>query len=531
MKKILLLISLIAVIASMLYFTLTLKPPSLEVEVVSCSISIDKWRVERLFKLTLVNKGDSNITISEVKVNGATVKWASETPIITPGAKLRLYIYYPWAPLKKYSIEVITERGSVKTEVKAPELKERRLKLVNTGEVSFKGIVSVEVFFSDKECLPGCIKVVDEEGEETISQMWGYILYDSGYVKTAVVSFIANIPPKSSKVYKILLTSKPPEYEVEGILAVEESKNYIKVSNGLLTVGFNLSFAGSIDFFGDPSAGVNFAKIFKPPGTTLSELYFFHGFIDSVLDSNGKMYAIAMKTKVTVESKGPLLVVVKRKWNLRLSGQAFDFYALPVNESYLLYRFVIVLKEELGLGALAGTGEYTIYNPAGMGSFAISHVAVKKAEFFLTPSGETYAPLYPGLDIPAEKPVAACIDHETGVYVALLSNDPVHPVGYWHLSRQKFPWHIWKGDKPSPSTSEIGGYEYAKDLSFIAGVHKYMLCYVEQRSDPWRRGGIVIRPGTYSWMTAVGAVVKKDVVSELKSAENYFTKIVIEPAP
>jgi len=81
----------------------------------------------------------------------------------------------------------------------------------------------------------------------------------------------------------------------------------------------------------------------------------------------------------------------------------------------------------------------------------------------------------------------------------------------------------------SPSTSEIGGYEYTKDLSFIAGVHKYLLCYVEQKSDPWRKRSITIKPGTYSWMTSVGIIIHEDVLLELQKVNNTLKNIEVTP--
>jgi len=46
-----------------------------------------------------------------------------------------------------------------------------------------------------------------------------------------------------------------------------------------------------------------------------------------------------MKTEVSIESDGPLLVVVKRKWNFRTMGIAYDFYAVSFKGNYILYRF------------------------------------------------------------------------------------------------------------------------------------------------------------------------------------------------
>ncbi|RLE61039.1 MAG: hypothetical protein DRJ32_01965 [Thermoprotei archaeon] len=534
MSKRLIIIIIVALIsAASLYLVLNqlMGASNLEILDVDFKLSLENYRLCRSIELLVKNKGDANLTISSVRIDGKDVHlWILRGGYIPPRSTATILVFYPWKSGGKYSIEIVSDSGSAKVEEAAPSLDKIGFIVNNRRTIDWHGILSFEVEFSDGECKPYCLEIVDENGVKATSQMWGILTYDSGYVRYAVISFIAHIPKESSKTYYLV----PVDKEVRGVsdkINVFENSDSILVSNGELTVKFNLTdrFHGSIDYFGSQNKGINFAEIFKPPQATLSELYFFHGFLDSVFDSNGKMFAIIMKTDVTVESKGPLFAVVKRTWKLRDLGMAYDFYAIPENGTYILYNFLVDIEKPMGLGALAGEGEYTIYNPAGMGSFAIAHLAVKNATFFLTLGGEIYAPLYPGMDIYADQPMAACIDHETGVFIQLLANDPQNPVGYWHISKQKFPWHIWGGDKPNPSTSEIGGYEYAKDLIFIAGVHKYMLCYSGQQSDPWRSGGLVIQPGTYSWLFEVYAAIKEDVLTAMKREYNmYYSNLEIE---
>ncbi|MCD6368339.1 MAG: hypothetical protein J7L38_00910 [Thermoproteales archaeon] len=530
-KVLLVLITIFLVaLGAFLYMSLQSRS-NISVESLSFEVNVEGWRISRVIKAKITNTGSENVTITGVEVNGKSVnRWTSGSRVLTPKESTFIYIYYPWKSSTQYSVKISTSGGEGILEAKSPQFSKILLKLTNVGGDVWEGVFSFETYFSDGECKPKGIKVFNEYGEEVASQMWGIVTYESGYVKTAIISFHVSIPPGGEKTFAITLGVEPKAYESNPNILVEESDEYIRVINGRIIVGFNNSdrYHGSIDYFGDVEGSYNFAEIFKPPEATLSELYFFHGFLDSVLDSSGKMFAIIMKTEISIESKGPLLVVVKRSWKLRDLGTAYDFYAIPQNSTSIYYRFVIDAVKNIGLGALAGEGEYTIYNPAGMGSFAIGHLAVKGADFFLTAEGDIYSPLYPGMDVSAEKPIASCVDHETGVGVQLISNDEVNPIGYWHISKQKFPWHIWGGDKPSPSTSEIGGYKYAKDLSFIAGVHKYLLCYSGEQSDPWRGNGISIEPGTYSWVMEVKAVIKKSISTELQEMFERKATLLVE---
>ena len=208
-KMILFVIFAILVVATAAYFTLMCKKISLEAKSIVFKNNIVKWHIERIIEIALVNKGENNITLNEIKVNGKIAKWTAFSHIILPGSICKITVFYPWNTSKKYSIEIVTDKGSLTINADSPKLFEIKLKIFNRLKKYFKDIVSFEIFFGDGECKPHYIKVIDEKGNEVISQMWGIVLYSSGYVKSAVISFLAEIPPASTRIYKIVLTSNP----------------------------------------------------------------------------------------------------------------------------------------------------------------------------------------------------------------------------------------------------------------------------------------------------------------------------------
>jgi len=495
------------------------------------------WRILRIIKVTIRNTGSDNATINSVTVNGRTLNtWGPRGLIIYPGEVKAVEIYYPWKG-EECNVVIETNVGKVEFKKKSPEVRKISIGIQNTAGEDIDEIVSFGLFFADGEVKPGEVRVLDENGVEVLNQMWGIVTYQSGYVKTAVISFPLKLPKGGYAEYTLILGEKPTLLgSLEGVI-IERTGEYTFVDNGYYRVRFNESDSvkrghGSIDYFGNGK--VNLAKIFKPKGAPPSGgLAFLHGFIDSMVESDGKMYAILQKTEIWVESQGPLLFVYARKWNLRTLGYAYEFYAIPADKPYMFYEAVFDVEHYFAVGPGAGKpgvgeadGRY--YNPSGMGGMAVPHLAVVRALFFVIDTGDIYSPTYPGVDIWIKHPIAACRDYDLGAGIMLLANDPTNPLGYWHITLHKFPWYDWFGGIPGPEE------EPAVEFTTIAGIHERMLCYQGQNiyDEPYAqerevvpRGAVRINEGTYSWVFVVRAIFGEDAVTALKHLNKVYGEI------
>jgi len=511
------------ILVATLYIAGILAPKApLKIVKAYCSIDTSDWKIFRVVVLQLENPSESNVTINAVYVNGKRWnKWRPYRLIVKPGKKAYLKIYYPWNG-KELKICVETDKGKLETSVKAPVFKSVALTVTNEGSSEVREVVCFDLFFAKGELKEPLIKVIEGESEIPV-QVWGITRYDDGSIETAVLSFRISLNPYSSKSYLIVfgevstvVAKMPP-----GVIVKRVEKKYTLISNGVLVVRFNESvegaveYSGAIDYFG--TKDLNFAKIYRPPNVTLSGLVFWHGMLCSCFEQDGRMYAILMGAKTYIDSEGPFFIVYARKWKLRELGWAYEFYAVSTTEPYLLYRLVIQTTKDLTAGPGAGPGAhgYEFYNPSGMGRMCVPQLAVRNAEFFMIETGDLYYPDWPGVDLWIVHVVAACIDDARGVSIALLSNDPTHSLGYWHIVTKKWPF-------------EFRG-TYWGDLIFVAGIHEHMLCYEGQdiRKEPYAverpvvpRGGIVIRPGVYSWMFRVESIVGKDILSRISSIKS-----------
>ncbi|HDD64197.1 MAG TPA: hypothetical protein ENF53_03450 [Thermoprotei archaeon] len=528
----------VAVVAA--YAVLNLMPQACELELVSYKFTAysSGWRFERAIEVTLKNVGENNATISSIKVNDKDVyTWNPRWIVIHPGEIKTIYIFYPWKG-EECNIKIETNVGVLEFKDKSPSFKGYDVYISNPYSFKIDEIYSINLHFADGECKANEIKVVDENGNEVLSQVWGILKYDSGYIKTATVSFKIEIEAYGARQYSILIGEQPTATGGKIDIYVERVKgSYTIVDNGALRIRFNETgrWHGCIDYFG--SKDVNFAKIFYPKGAHPPEgLAFYHGLLDSMLDSEGKMYAVIQKTDIYIESEGPLLYVYTRKWKLKLLGYAYEFYAIPKGKSYIVYKFAMDVSREFGVGPGAGKPapsepDYRYYNPHGVGGMSIPHLSVVTgvagldAPYFLLDTGDIYDPLYPGIDIWVMHPVAACRDYDLGVGISILCNDPTHPIWYWHITTQKFPWFEWGASAESLRDDPAG------DLSSISGVDINMLCYHGQ--DPSRepyaletevvpRGGVLFREGYYSWVFVVRAMIHEDVLSTLKTMKDMY---------
>ncbi len=503
---------------------------NVSIERVEFLVKNDGWKILRTIRVYLKNKGNDNVTINAVSVNGVSFSsWSSRWIIIYPGETKYIEIYYPWNG-GEYTISIDTSQGRVEVKKKSPTLTKINVVFENYENKPLDEIASFELFFADGEVKPGEVRVLDENGVEVLNQMWGIVTYQSGYVKTAVISFPLEVPPGGLKSFTIVF-GEESSYSNSSTpsLKIERFEGYTVIYNGVIKVRFNETeyYHGNIDYFG--SEEVNFAKMYRPANSTRSGLSFFHGMIDAYFDDgNGKMYAYLMKTKMWIDSVGPLFAVYARRWNLKTEGYTYEFFAVPVNRPYMLYRAVVYVTHEFTVGPNAGKpapgeADYRYYNPSGMGNMAIPQLSVWRALFFLTDTGDLYSPPYPGNDLWIKHPVAALRDYDEGVGIMLLGNDPANPLGYWHITLHKFPWYDWLGEVPSNDP--------AADLVFIAGIHERMLCYDGQdpNAEPYAserkvvpRGFVLLDEGTYSYLFAVRLILNEDAVTVLRYMRSVF---------
>ena len=514
---------IVIVLVAVLYFTGILFPRApIKITEVKFTLDSSDWKIFRAIVLKVENPSTSNVTIEAVYINGK--RWNKVAPyrlLVEAGKTLYLKIYYPWNG-EELRITLETNKGKAEVSKKAPSFKSVSLTVVNEGSSKVDTVVSYELFFAPGELKKPLIKVLNEEGSEVLSQVWGVTLHDDGSVETAVLSFRVSLKGYESKSFLIVLGEAPSKVgEKPSTVTVEsKEKEYTLISNGLLTVRFNEAMSGAIDYFG--SSQVNYAKIYRPPNATLSGLVFWHGMLCSCLEQDGRLYAILMGADTYIDSEGPFFVVYVRKWKLRELGLAYEFYAVSTEKPYMIYRFVIKAVRDItgGPGAGPGAQGYEFYNPAGMGRIGIPHLAVKDATFFMIETGDLYYPEWPGKDLWSVHVVAACRDDAHGVSIAVLSNDPTHVIAYWHIVTKKWPFE-YRGT-------------YWGDLIFVAGIHEYMLCYDGQdiTKEPYAaerpvvpRGGIRIRPGTYTWMFRVESIVNEDVLSRLASTKSELAQL------
>ncbi|MEM2341234.1 MAG: hypothetical protein QXX94_01095 [Candidatus Bathyarchaeia archaeon] len=539
-KRLIIPISIIVVIAGSLAYFLLFQQSGSPIEVASIEFSIDAhlFSLNRVIKIELRNLGDNNITVNRVMINDEVWNmWAPRNLLIIPKSSGVLNVYYPWNG-REYKITVETSGGTVEFNKQAPEFTQIRLNLQNNRNEEWNDMVHFNMFFADGELSEPKIAVY--EGENSVPcQIWGIVRYESGYIKTATITFMATMAPTGKKTYTIKLGEQgqiPPE---TGMIEItRRNENYVIISNNIIKIGFNEEYRGEIDFVSDMRESVNLARkyIFGhwDPNAGAGQAW-SQGFLQSSLYYFGPMNALNkdIKCETYIETEGPLLAIYARKWFLRGNlGVGYEFFAIPYNNPRILYKFSLEMTGDLnqGPGAAPGSG-YEYYNWFGCGGLAIPLLSVKDGTFFLTEDVNTYFPDWPGNDLWAKHTVAACINATYGAAIRIIGNDPVIPIGYWHVVIRRWPW-----DQDITSVPEIGIWI---GQIHIAGIPEGKLCWTGQplNNEPYAaereitpRGTITLYRGFYSWLFNVEILINRDVALTLKDLSEY-DKIEVSAKP
>jgi len=528
-KKVVAILVALVIVAITAYMLLPslLQRPCVSIASYEFKVKLSGWRIMRVIEVYLENSGTDNVTISLVKVNGEEWSlWSPQDLMIKPGDRGCIEIQYPWNN-DELEVSIETSGGEVKFKDKAPAFNGVKIVLLNAYNQTISELVHLEMYFKDGECKRGFIRILDDEGLEVESQMWGVVEYESGYVRTAIISFPISLRPGEHVEYRLEVGEKSVYAGTESpYISIKQTGNYTLIENGVLTVRFKeyevisgrlFKYGGVIDYFGNQK--INFAKLYEPPNSTRSGLNFFHGMLDSFFEFGyDKRYALLVKTDTWIDSRGPLLAVYARKWSLGGDrGYVYEFFGIPVDSKYILYRCVVEVNREFSVGPNPGPGAggYEFYNPAGMGEMGVPHLAVVGATYYLIESEDIYYPPWPGVDIWIKHSIALCVDFNLGVGISLVVNDEAAPLGYWHISTTKWPWED----------------EYSSDMIFLAGIHENMLCYDGQNisKEPYAserevkpRGSATYRRGVYSYLFAVRAIIGEDALTILKYMNNLY---------
>ncbi|MEM2342265.1 MAG: hypothetical protein QXX94_07530 [Candidatus Bathyarchaeia archaeon] len=527
-----LIISVVSIISVAVIYMLFFMQSAYEIEILSaeCIVETYGWRIVRTIKVDIRNPGDENVTVSGVLVDEKSWNQLSPTNLLIPPKSVRtIKIFYPWNSVK-YSVTIETDKGKKKVDVDAPNFSSLKAILQNLNDDEWNSMISFDFIFGDGE-LEEPKMAVYKDGAPIICQVWGIVRYESGYIKSATISFPASIPARGESSYMIRLNEEG--LEENNPLNLDKSSGFVLINNGVIKVRFNENegYRGEIDWVGDVNNKINYAKVFGIFRGSRHDLK--SGLLTISLVYWGPMTIINSDNFATyIESNGPLLAVYARKWKMQSDlGWAYEFYAVPHNNPIILYKVFLDVNREfnMGPGAAPGSG-YEIYNPYGTGYLAIPLLIVKNASFFITDLSDIYHPPWPGSDLWAKHPVAACINATHAVAITRVCNDPVIPIEYWHITTERWftgfewPWNLEYTGEENVWTDHVA----------VVGVPEGKLCWTGQdlSREPYAiereitpRGTLTLRVGRYSWIFHVEVIVEGDVTHTLYKLVNTYSGV------
>jgi len=521
------LILLVSFVIYFMFFMPSSERPSLEILDVNFLVEAHGWRIVRVMEVAVRNPSSENLTLRNFMVNDEIWNlWTPRNLLLLPGALGIVRVYYPWSS-NINSIAIETDRGSVSLNISPPQFSSVNIVLRNPNDYFWSGLASFDLTFGPGELNEPKIAIYDGDNP-VLSQVWGIIAYEDGSVKCATVSFYAEVPSRGEKTYTIKFNVQGP---IENNpVRVEKIENFTIISNGLFRVRFNENYRGEIDLVSDPDEEINYARIYE--NRQSESQGWCHGFLQSALWGWAIQNALsAAKPTVSfyLEGNGPLLAVYARRWKLQQNwGWAYEFYAIPHDAPAIIYKVVLEILSDLTQGPGAN---YAPWNAFGAGNTVLPLLTFRAGfadKFFVTDTGDLYIPDWPGNDLWIRHAVAACTDPYHGVGIVLLGNDPLIPLGYWHISLRRFT-----GDQDPNTAPELGLWI---DLIAIAGVPEGKLCWDGQNpnNEPYAlerevtpRFAITFYPGVYSWSHRVEVIIGKDVTEVLQDMREKYADIQI----
>ncbi|MEM2455595.1 MAG: hypothetical protein QXN21_06615 [Candidatus Bathyarchaeia archaeon] len=488
------------------------------------------WRITRTIEVVVRNPTTENLTLLNIRVNGEVWNlWTPRGLFLTPGGKGTVRIYYPWnSGINLVAIE--TEKGVTEVNINPPQFSSVNVIFKNPSNNLWSGLASFDLTFGPNELSEPKIAVYDGD-IPILSQVWGVVNYTEGSVKCATVSFHVEIPAKGEKMYTLKFGVQGPVED--NPLIIRRLQNYTIVENEWFKIRFNENYLGEIDLVSDPGEEINYARIYE--NRQSESQGWRHGFLQSAFHLYPWDYILNAHTAARptvsfhLDANGPLLAVYARSFRLQQNwGQVYEFYAIPHDEPAILYKVVL---DALNTFTQDAGANYAPWNAFGAGNTVLPLLTFRAGfadKFFVTDTGDLYIPDWPGNDLWIRHAVAACTDPYHGVGIVLLGNDPLIPLGYWHISLRRFT-----GDQDPNTAPELGLWI---DLIAIAGVPEGKLCWDGQNpnNEPYAlerevtpRFAITFYPGVYSWSHRVEVIIGKDVTEVLQDMREKYADIQI----